>query len=417
MEQRGGKPIVDFDHFAEAHAREWVERAKSMRGQCPVAWSDHYKGFWVLSRYREVAAAAKDWRTFSSARWVGPDGTLEGGTVIPPLLFRMNPDELDPPEWKPVRALMNRAFSTGAVEALRWTAEEYTTILLDRRITSGHIDLVLDLANPLPAIITLEIMGLPLEDWPGYAEPFHLIPSAIPGSEEQLRAFKGLEWIIARLGEAAAARRSRPEGDFISQVVTAEVDGKPFSDQEVMEILLQVIGGGVDTTTSLVAHAFWHLNASEADRRRLIDNPCLMPEATDEFLRFYTPVHSSSRTTTRDVEIGGQRLGSKERVLLFFASANRDEEAFANADRFVIDRAPNRHLAFGAGMHLCVGAHLARMLFDVMMKAVLTRLPDYRIIEAEARPYKSYGGVSGWDKMPAKFTPGQPIGSALTLNA
>ena len=410
------RPEIDFDQHSPEHARHAVRNYNNIREQHPVAWSGRYGGFWLISGYQEAVYALRNPSIFSSARFLNAEGRLDGGIAIPPLPFRLVPTETDLPEWECPRMLLNRALSPRAVLAFKERAQDFTTLLIDRYIASGEMDLVLHLANPLPAILTMELVGLPLEEWERFAEPFHAYPSSLPGTPELQRAVEGIQWINRQLGELVKLRRKDPQDDLATSVIAAQrLDGSRYTHDEIVEILAQVVSGGVDTTTSLTANAFWHLHLHRNDRQRLIDDPALLSPATEEFLRFYTPVQAGGRTTTESCEIGGQEIGSRERVLLALSAANRDRHEFEDADKFIIDRFPNLHMSFGLGMHRCVGSHFARLLFETMLRAVLERIPDYEVIEAGAERYHSIAAVNGWATIPVRFTPGAIIGAGRSL--
>jgi cytochrome P450 len=174
-----------------------------------------------------------------------------------------------------------------------------------------------------------------------------------------------------------------------------------------------LILGGLDTTTSLSLLAFYHLSRNPQDRERLIKDASLLPmAATEEFLRFYNPVQGIARTVAQDHELNGTELKAGERVVLLYASANRDDAQFPDADKFILDRTPNRHLGFGAGIHRCIGSNLARMEFQEILGEVLERIPDFEVIETETRHYPTIAFVNGFISMPATFTPGERKGPA-----
>ena len=410
------RPVVDFDHQSEQHAADAPAAFRSLRQNSPVAWSEHHGGFWVITRYRDVFACLRDPATFTSGRFINADGQLDGGIAIPPLPFRMVPDETDLPEWEAPRMLLSRALGPKMVVRFRDRARAVAVSLIDRHIASGSMDLVLHLANPLPAILTMELVGLPLDRWEAFADPFHAFPASRPGSVERQRAAEGIEWICGEISALAAERRKSPRQDLASAIVHGQLaDGAPFTHEEAVEILVQVVAGGVDTTTSLTANAFWHLHAFRRDRERLIAEPGLLSLATEEFLRFYSPVQNEGRTVSRSVDVGGQEIPAGARVLLSLASANRDPEAFEDPESFIIDRAENLHAGFGLGIHRCVGSHFARLQFEIMVEAALARIPNYEVNEADMERYSSIGAVNGWGKMPVTFTPGLPSGSPDAL--
>jgi cytochrome P450 len=208
-------------------------------------------------------------------------------------------------------------------------------------------------------------------------------------------------------------RRKDPRDDFLTLLATGTIDGEPLSHQRIQDLSFNILAGGVDTTTALTSSALVYLARNPADRQRLIEDPALLPFACEEFLRFYSPIPALCRTATADTEINGWQIGKGERVMLAYAAGNRDPEAFEDPESVRLDRFPNKHVGFGAGMHRCLGSFLARMMFQEMVSEVLKRMPDYELIEEELRPYPSIGGVNGWVSIPARFTPGKKLGAVI----
>ena len=190
-----------------------------------------------------------------------------------------------------------------------------------------------------------------------------------------------------------------------------ELNGERLTDEQLLDVLWNLIGGGVDTTTSLTAWSFYHLAEHPELRRQLIDRPELYVTATDEFLRYTSVNQQLSRTVTRDVVVGGQQMCRNDRVLISWLAANRDEDQFERADELILDRSPNRHVAFGLGPHRCIGSHLARTMFEVMVRGVLDRLPDYEIDVDGVEQYLGNPAMTGLVKLPATFTPGPVVGA------
>jgi len=196
-----------------------------------------------------------------------------------------------------------------------------------------------------------------------------------------------------------AARRKEPTDDLASSVVAS------LGDADATNVLFTVISGGLDTTTALIANALVWLDEHPGVRRRLAEDRSARTAAREEFLRVFTPAPATARTTSHDVEIAGRQLQRGERVLLSWAAANRDPAVFPDPDRLDVERPNNRHLAFGAGPHRCVGASLARSTFDAVLDVVLDRLPYYAVDRAAARRYDRVGAVNGWVTVPATFAP------------
>jgi cytochrome P450 len=220
--------------------------------------------------------------------------------------------------------------------------------------------------------------------------------------------------MMAGLIAEAGARRREPRDDLLTELVHLRVDSdRLLSDAEITGVLWNLIGGGLDTTTSLTALALHYLDDHHDQRQQLIDDPGLLVPATEEFLRFFSVNETLSRTVTRDVSLGGQQLHRGDFLILSWLSANHDETEFVDPERVILARAPNRHLAFGVGPHRCIGMHLARTMFRVLMQEVLRRIPDYRIDRAATRFYQGNPELTGIVTMPARFTPGPVVGPAV----
>jgi cytochrome P450 len=405
--------VVDFDHhsreFHEARVAEWA----ALR-QCPVAYNERYGGFWVVSGYEEVAAVSRDEDTFSSRHLLEPEDGIDylgiagipRGRAIPTAGIA----EVDGPVHHALRRVMNPYLVPNAVAALRPLMEAATTWFLDQHIEAGAMDLVLDLANPVPAILTMQLVGLPLDDWEHYADLFHATIAHRPGHPEFDQAVANVPAMLARLGAVAADRRAAPGDDMLSALVQLEVDGRPLTDDELRSVLWNLVGGGLDTTTSLASLSLLHLDEHSEFRQQLIEHPELVDTATEELLRFFSVNETLTRTVTRDVELGGQQLCRGDHLMLSWLSANRDDAVFDRPDEVVLDRAPNPHLAFGVGPHRCIGMHLARTMFQVLLGEVLARIPDYRVDRSATQLYAGNPELNGVVRMPVTFTPGPRVG-------
>lgn len=396
------RPIVDFDH----HARDFnaVEAYDSLRRTCPVAWSDAWDGFWVLSRYQDIANVARKDAIFSSAR----DDEGRGGIVIPQWTTETSiPIELDPPEQMTYRKMLNQLFSPTAVERMRPMIESLVTRTVDAFIERGECDLVEELTGPVPALVTVNLLGLPESDAAPFQQAVHDVFSAAVGSERSARGAKEMEWVSERLMTCIVDRRTQPGDDVLSFLLRQTVEGESLSDEVVLSIAKLIVGGGMDTTTSLTGQTLAYLSAHPEIRERLIDDPGLLVPATEEFLRVFAPSQSMARTVTEPTEVGGCPMAVGERVLVPWVAANFDASVFENPTDVVLDRPKNRHLSFGLGFHRCVGAHLAKAMFRQMVSEVLTRIPDYRVLSDQIVMYADRGNQTGFDSLPAVFTPGK----------
>jgi cytochrome P450 len=405
-------PLVEFDHHSLEYAKNSSATLRRLRTDCPVAYSESYGGMWVVSDHEHIVEVLKDDATYSS---VYATGTPLEGITIPPGGDRMRnvPIEMDPPEFFSYRRMLNPWFSPAAVARLEPKLRQVVDGVIDTVIESGRIDLVSDLANPVPAIMTLHLLGLPLEDWDLYARAAHAVNWTCPDTPEREQAMADMSDVMKGLADAIAKCRAAPRDGLITFLTRVEVEGRALPDAEVLEIVSLVLQGGVDTTTSLMANALLYLHEDRDARKRLIEEPDLRRLACEEFLRLVTPIQTLARTVTKDAELGDCRLRSGDRVLIAWASANRDEKVFEQPDEVILDRYPNRHLAFGVGIHRCIGSNMARAQFLAVLDAVLTRLPDYSILEEEVRRYPAIGMVKGVITIPATFTPGARTGASI----
>jgi cytochrome P450 len=402
------KPQVDLDHHSADFAADPVGALHEIRTSCPVGWSPHHGGFWALTRYEDVARVLNDAATFSSRHDLEPDSPFKGVTIPPPPM-RFIPVEMDPPEFMAYRRLLNPMFSPAAVERLRPTMLAFTDYCIDEAIGRGSIDLVYDLASPVPAKVTLELLGLPADEWRRYSTTFHDMAGYPPGTRQLEDAFASAAAITAELTSLVAARRAdvaRARRGGIDDLIDATVDGAPIPVERLVDIIKLILAGGIDTTTGAAAGAFVYLGTHPSARQRLIGTPGLMETAVEEFVRWVTPTPVLARTATCPVAIGDQEVASNERVMANLFAANRDPSAFAHPDDVVLDRSPNRHASFGFGIHRCVGANLARVELEVMLSRVLARIPDYEIDLSRARRYPTAGVQNGWVSLPAAVTTG-----------
>lgn len=373
-----------------------------------MAWSTDHGGFWLASRYRDVLRIAQQDAVFASGKTVDPvTGQVDGGVALPPMpIPRMVPVETDRPEWDGFRDLLNPELGPRASESWRERSRAVAHALIDRRIESGSMDLVCDLSSPLTAILTLEMLGLPIQDWRRFADSFHELVYLNKSSPEFPAAVAAMEWIDNRIAGEIAERRRAPRDDFTSRLVAAKIDGRPVADEDIQRIISNLLSGGVDTTNALISHTAVHLCRHPEQRDRLAADRSLIPVAREEFVRFFSPLHGTARTARVQCEVGGQTIREGERAFIAYASANRDEEVFDCPDEVDIERYPNRHIGFGAGIHRCVGSFFARVMFDEMINAIFDRFPDYVVHETEARLYPSVSPLNGWINLPISFPPG-----------
>jgi cytochrome P450 len=406
---------IHFDQHSPEHALNWPTTYRELRTQCPRSWTDSYGGFWIASRYNDVINIAQRPASITAHKGVDPDtGEVFGGVTIPPLPgIRGAPNETESPEWDNLRNFLNRRFSPAEAEKRRRRTKQIAAALLDGVIESGRLDIVEDLTSPLPGIVTTEIFGFPLNEWRLYSEPVHRLVYLTVEDPAFAEAMEGIEFFRRRVDEEVERRRKEPREDFLSHLATGTINGQPLSHVQIQEISWQILSGGVDTTTAVSSNALLYLAQHPPQRQRLIEEPQLLPRACEEFVRYFTPIHGAARNVKHDVNIDGWDFESGERIFMAYASANRDPDIFADPEELKLDRSPNRHLGFGAGMHRCMGSFLARMMFQTVLEEVLSRIPDYQIAEDKVRRYPKIGFVNGLISLPATFTPGKRVGASL----
>ncbi|MGK2869564.1 MAG: cytochrome P450 [Mycobacterium sp.] len=410
-------PSFHFDRHAPQYREQFDTITAEMLGRCPIAWSDTYGGHWVAAGSRQVFELARSADVSSDNDLTGsrrgyaginiPRG--ENSTVI-----RGGMLEMDEPEHRQYRTPLNAYLSPAAVQ--RWApfTDEIVRACLDDKIESGRIDFVDDLANIVPAVLTLAMLGVPMKKWQLYCEPAHASVYTPTNSPDYPRVAElQMASAMDMMGHVAEIR-ANPRPGLIDALVRARVDGEPVPDLEMMGMLMLLIGGGFDTTTALTAHALEWLAQHPDERTRLsVERERLLDSATEEFLRFFTPAPGDGRTVAADCEIDGVALREGERLWISWAMANRDPALFQRPDDVVLERSRNRHFSFGLGIHRCVGSNVARAVFKSMLTAVLDRIPDFRCDPEATVHYETVGVIQGMQHLPAEFTPGDRLGPGL----
>jgi cytochrome P450 len=401
---------LDFDHHSPEHADDPVGSYRHQREQAPVAWTNAHGGFWIITSWAGMAAVASDDATFSSMRHdTGGDGLailIPKSPVAPHI-----PIELDPPEFQPYRRILMSFAKPTAIERLQPMIDRYTTAFIDDVIERGECDLAS--VVEVPAIVTIDWLGLDPATYRRYSSAMFSVIACHPDSAEYRRAATiDIPAIEEDVREQIALRRNEPADDVLTGLVRADLDGRQLTDDEVYSMAELLITGGVGTTASLVGQALVWIARHPAERRRLIEDRALLEDtALEEFLRVFSPTQALARTVTKDVELLGCPLRDGDRVLVSWAAANRDPDQFPDPDTVDLGRLPNRHAAFGIGIHRCAGLHLARTMSRSIIGQVLERMPDYEVDVAGLERYPDQGINVGWKRIPTRFTPGERRGS------
>jgi cytochrome P450 len=390
---------TDFDHTHPDYAARAPEIWDDLREKCPVAHSPRFGGTWLPTRHDDVSRIAHDTEHFSSEGVVVNEWKPEG---IAPVGYAP-PITSDPPFHSTARRLLLAAFSPKQIARWEPVARQSCRELLDEILEpdGGSDDRVVDAAvsytQHIPVRVIAEMLGVPKEDGEKFRGFIHRILET-PGAEETVEAEDTFDHYIS---EAIEAHRAEPKDDLIGFLLNAELDGQPLTPDHISGTIALLLIAGIDTTWSAIGASLWHLAQRSDDRRRLVDDPGVLPLAVEEFLRFYAPV-TMARIVAKEVEVNGQTLAERDWVLLPFPAANRDPEAFEDADRFVIDRARNRHVAFGLGIHRCLGSNLARMELSVGVEEWMRRVPDFELADPGAVTW-SAGQVRGPRRLPVRI--------------
>jgi cytochrome P450 len=378
---------VSFDHHDPQFVQDPERVFGPMREKHPLVHSDLYGGFWVLTRYGDVTAAALDCESFTSA--------VPGTTLIPSTQPREDPLlplELDPPEHSLYRTLVNPLFAKPRIDAMRADLEALATKLLEPFARNGGGDVMAEFAHPMSLGSLALLMNLPEEDadrWFDWVE--RMYSNAILDSADHAAAAHEAE---AYIDDLIHERKRKPRDDFLGTLIKAEIDGHCLSDAEVRQFGMVMLLAGYETTSGAMGMSLLHLAEHPELRAQLFgDVDGLKHTAVNEFLRYVSPVQVFGRNATRDVELHGETIPAGDVVLLAYGSANHDPRAFEEPERCVLDRHPNRHVAFGHGRHLCLGANLARLELTIMIEQFGSRFPDFRVDPERSPTWKPRGDV------------------------
>jgi cytochrome P450 len=387
-----------FDHLSPELAASLHETLADLRGSEPVAWSDEHGGFWVVTRYEDVLRVAQDWRTFSSAQGVNvPAPTVPVNAI---------PEVMDPPLHREFKRLINAWFTPAVVSRYEAGTRRLVTRLIDAFVAEGHCEFMEAFARPLPGLAFFEnVLHAPPADVARVNEL--ATAAATPTHHGRAEAWQGMAtWI----SDFVAARRDQPPaGDVVDAVLAAEIEGRPITDHEIHGVIQLLIFGGLDTTAGALGQ-FMVRFCQEPDIPRLLRGRAdRIAGAVEELLRLDPPFIAIARTATCDTELGGQQIAAGQRVLVYWASANRDEAEFACPHAFDLDRPSNRHLSFGAGPHRCAGSNLARMNLRIALEELVGRLRDVRLEDGAEISFHSALSRAP-HAVPITFAPGPPSG-------
>jgi cytochrome P450 len=393
----------DINDLASDPALRDAELAR-LRREDPVYW-DARNGLWLITRHADVRELSKQPELFSSEP-KGPWHLIES---------RFSMQALDGPEHRRQRAIVSKGFTPRMVRRLGEVARATAHACVDAVAVHGQCEFVRDLAAPVPLRLIAEMLGLSAEHFELFRRWSDAIATSGPGVENTSGFTADQARLEAIMNAEADLRRREPRDDLISAVVAADAEGAlhfggensfaGFAKDDLVSFAQFVLLAGNETTRNAISRGMLALIEHPEQREKLRAHPELMPSAVDEILRWTSPVRVLRRVATSDTELHGKKLRAGESVLLFYASANRDERAFEDPFAFRIDRRPNEHLAFGIGPHFCLGANLARMEIETVIGVVLERLPDLRLAAGGRVREGGNPILSALAEMPVEFTP------------
>ena len=372
---------------------------RRLRREDPLPWYPGSGGAWCVLKHADMMTVSRDPQRFTSTRGIQIGITAEARPpMMPPTIL-----EMDPPEHNQHRKLVIRAFTPGATAHQETMIRAIARECLDAIDPGSIADLVETLAVPLPMYVIAEMLGVPRSDRPRFKRWSDSMIEA-GGGKRTPATDAALGEMLGYFADVLAERRRAPKDDLVSTLARAEIEGEQLSDPQILMFCITLLAAGNETTRNLISGGSLLLARNPEQRERLLADPGLLPNAIEEMLRWWTPVQSFTRVAVGDTELRGKSIRGGDVLLLLYASANRDEEVWGDdADCFDVgrDHAKKRHLAFGFGEHLCLGAPLARMEARVLFEELLARFPHF---EAAGEPEMLHSRLMhGVEHLPVRF--------------
>jgi pimeloyl-[acyl-carrier protein] synthase len=388
-----------------------------LRTEDPVHW-DPFLHAWVVTRYKDVVAVL---HYHSAERTPTPEQlTAIGLASLNPIAEIMVKQMLflDPPAHTRLRSLASQAFTPQRVEALRGHIREIANRLLDNVASKGCMDVIADLAEPLPCIVTAEMLGVPVEDYQqlkAWSQDFaEMLGNFQHNPDRARKILKSVLEMADYFRSAMREQRSCPRGGLVSSLMNAQIDGDRLTDEEVIANCIVTMVGGQETTTNLIGNGVLALLRNSDQLEKLRSDLSLIPSAVEELLRYESPSQHTARLAPEDTILGGKRIRKRQAVIAVMAAGNRDPERFPDPDRLDISRTENRHLAFGWAAHFCFGAALARIEGQTAFELMLRRLPNWTL-DPGPLVWRSNLGLRGLTKLPIHFEQPSAANSASAV--
>ncbi len=390
---------TDWDHTDPTWVSDPYPIWEDLRERCPVARTERFGGGWFPATHEFVSEIANDTDHFTSRTVVVGNGR-PGEEAMPAPIGVAPPITSDPPFHQIARRLILPAFAPRPINALEGRIRALCSRLLDN--VSGHeiVNGGTDYAQFIPPSVISTMLGFPEGDEDLFRDFVHIVLEGIDETdmEKRMETFAPIEEYFIRQIEE---HQANPRDDLTSYLLNVEIEGNKLAPEHVFGTMLLILVAGIDTTWSAIGASLYHLATHPDDLARLVAEPDLMPTAVEEFLRFYAPV-TMARLVKEDFEFHGCPMKKDDWILLGFPAANRDPDVFDDADQFVIDRAVNRHLAFGLGIHRCAGSNLARLELRVAIEEFIKRYPKFELAEAESVTW-AQGQVRGPRNLPLRI--------------
>ncbi|MEP9390056.1 cytochrome P450 [Mesorhizobium sp. KR9-304] len=390
IDTRKAAQMDDVDIHDRAFVADPFGAFERLRRECPVAHSSKHGGFWLLTRYDDVRSAALDWRGFTSS--------VVGVTAIPVITPRTQPQlpiEIDPPQHSRYRALVNPVFAPARVVAITPRIEAFIRDRLEAMSAKGSVDAVAEFCVPVAITALAAFTDIPLADSERWVE---WITRMFDVTDPERGAAASRE-LVAYVDVLIAERRLRPQDDFISTLITAEIDGERLDDIQIRSFLTVVFGAGFETTADALSLMLQWI-ADHPDALTQLADPESIPLAVEEFLRHSSPIQIFGRNATKDMCLHGRDIAVGDIVALGFGAANHDPAVFDAPEEMHLDRQPNRHLTFGAGPHLCAGAAVARMEMGATLRMLVETGVSLAPDPDEAPRLKTRGDRHGLASLP-----------------